>query len=361
MAIEPNELPDNEAAERDYERQLREMNEQLLISVVRQHELTEKAENAERATRQSEEQFRRSIEHAPIPVIMHAEDGEVLQVSRSWTDLTGYSLADNHVIQKWLTKAYGVGGEDVREAMRRAFLPSNNGKPLRAVVFDIATRAGEHRTWSFNASAPGVLADGRRFVVGMAEDITERRKTEEALRRSEERYRLFVNAVSDILYKMSADWSEMLSLEGKGFLDDTENPSLSWLEKYIPDTDRSLVQPAIAEALRTKSPFELEHRVVRADGSIGWAFSRAVPLLDASGEIVEWFGAASDITARKQSEEDLRRNHETLRQHADDLDRFNRVAVGRETRMIELKKEVNELSQRLGVAAPYPLEFEQEG
>jgi|GEM_PF-5973520 len=43
------------------------------------------------------------------------------------------------------------------------------------------------------------------------------------------------------------------------------------------------------------------------------------------------------------------------------LARFNRVAVGRETRMIELKKEINELRKRLGDAARYPLEFEREG
>ena len=67
---------------------------------------------------------------------------------------------------------------------------------------------------------------------------------------------------------------------------------------------------AINEAIRTKSIFELEHRVRRADGSLGWTFSRAVPLLDANGEIVEWFGAASDITERKQAEKALRESEE---------------------------------------------------
>ena len=59
----------------------------------------------------------------------------------------------------------------------------------------------------------------------------------------------------------------------------------------------------INEAIRTKSIFELEHRVLRVDGSLGWTFSRAVPLLDANGEIVEWFGAAGDVTERKRMEE----------------------------------------------------------
>jgi PAS domain S-box-containing protein len=62
---------------------------------------------------------------------------------------------------------------------------------------------------------------------------------------------------------------------------------------------------AIKEAIRNKSVLELEHRVLRLDGSVGWTFSRAVPLLDEKGEIVEWFGAASDITERKPAEEAL--------------------------------------------------------
>jgi len=60
------------------------------------------------------------------------------------------------------------------------------------------------------------------------------------------------------------------------------------------------VTAAINEAIRTKSIFELEHRVLRVDGSLGWTFSRATPLQDANGEIVEWFGAASDVTERKR-------------------------------------------------------------
>lgn len=68
-----------------------------------------------------------------------------------------------------------------------------------------------------------------------------------------------------------------------------------------------------------------------------------------------------DITERKHAENALRESHAELRLHADELARFNCVAVGRESRMIELKKEVNELCQRQNEAARYPLEFEKEG
>ena len=85
-------------------------------------------------------------------------------------------------------------------------------------------------------------------------------------------------------------------LQGKDFLADTERPSRSWLETYIPPEDQLEVLAVIREAIRSKSMFELEHRVIRADGTLGWMHSRALPLLGGGGEIVEWLGAASDIT-----------------------------------------------------------------
>ncbi len=50
----------------------------------------------------------------------------------------------------------------------------------------------------------------------------------------------------------------------------------------------------------------------RADGTLGWTYSRAVPLLNANGEILEWFGAASDVTARKEAEDNFRKLAQTL-------------------------------------------------
>ena len=71
--------------------------------------------------------------------------------------------------------------------------------------------------------------------------------------------------------------------------------------------------------------------------------------------------AIEDITERKRGEEALLEAHAELGSHVQELTRFNQAAVGRELRMIELKKEINELCRRHGEAARYPLEFEQDG
>jgi len=134
-----------------------------------------------------------------------------------------------------------------------------------------------------------------------------------ALHRGEERFRALVTASSDVIYRMAPDWSEMYRLEGREFLADSPGSSRNWLEHYIAPEDHAQVRKAIAEAIQSKGAFEMEHRVHRVDGSIGWTSSRAVPILNADGEILEWFGTATDVTERKRSEERLRASEERYR------------------------------------------------
>jgi PAS domain S-box-containing protein len=106
---------------------------------------------------------------------------------------------------------------------------------------------------------------------------------------------------------MSADWTEMRYLEGRDFIPDTKKPSRRWLEKYVQPDDQPHVMATVQEAIRTKSTFQLEHRVIRVDGTLGWTLSRAIPLFDECREITEWVGMASDVTERKRAEEALAR------------------------------------------------------
>ena len=122
------------------------------------------------------------------------------------------------------------------------------------------------------------------------------------LRGRDERFRALIAAGTDVMYCMSWDWSEMHQLNGNNFIAETKSSNPNWFQEYIHVDDRHHVKAVIDEAIQTKSTFELEHRVLLVDGSVGWTFSRAIPMQDAGGKIIEWFGAASDITERKRAE-----------------------------------------------------------
>lgn len=121
-----------------------------------------------------------------------------------------------------------------------------------------------------------------------------------------------IRSSTEVRYRISADWSELHQLNGGDFIPDTLGNDRHWLDRYIPPEDRDVVRAEIARATGTKSTYLIEHRVNRVDGSVGWALSRAIPMLDERGEIKEWIGVASDITERKNAEEALRRVHENL-------------------------------------------------
>jgi PAS domain S-box-containing protein len=165
------------------------------------------------------------------------------------------------------------------------------------------------------------------LLARQAADMIDHSRAEKELRESEERFRALVQASSDAVYRMSPDWSEMRQLHGRDFIADTQDPSSTWLQKYILPDDQPYVWATIDEAIRHKSIFELEHRILRVDGSLGWAASRAIPIMDAKGEILEWFGTASNVTERRKMEEDLRLSRDELelrvRERTDELVKAN--------------------------------------
>lgn len=180
----------------------------------------------------------------------------------------------------------------------------------------------ETRFYTFQVSL--LEAAGERILLDRSLETTAQVKSLEALRESEERFHGLVAATSDVLYRMNADWSEMRQLTSAGFLAYTEKPDSEWLQKYIHPDDQEHVLAVINEAVKSKGTFSLEHRVLRADGTIGWTYSRAVPVVSDTGEIIEWFGAADDITKRREAE--------------DALDQERRRAVAQTERMALLKE-----------------------
>lgn len=214
---------------------------------------------------------------------------------------------------------------------RQAGLVDALGKTMRSLQPDIELEwidiyasvalTGKTRRFEMESPSMGRWFDVFAFPVGdigarrvgiLFEDIIERKRMELALRESENRLASLIVASSDIIFKMDPDWSEMSELQGKGMIVAGEKP-VNWLNDQLLPEDQADMRAGIAAAVNGVKPFELEHRARKADGSVGWFFTRAVPILNDAGEITEWFGMATDVTERHRAEEELLHGSQMLR------------------------------------------------
>lgn len=259
------------------------------------------------ALRESEAKYRLLAETSPDMVYLIGTDGTVRFVNSHAAEAFDASPGD--LIGKDLAALFPPeAARHHLEGIRRVM------ETRQPVSHEIPENLPSGRLWIEARLTPVIGPDGTvSGVLGISRDITGRKEAGEALRESRERFRALVVASSDVVYCMSPDWTEMRRLSGRDFIADTRQPSRTWLQTYIPPEDRGRVLAVIHEAVRTKGTFELEHRVFRVDGSTGWTFSRAIPILDSDGEITEWFGMAADVTERKRREEELREIGEQYR------------------------------------------------
>ncbi len=133
---------------------------------------------AEEELRKSEERFRSSLVHSPLPVLMYDDREQILAVSQSWLEKTGYSREELRRLEDWTSRAYGERSGEVLEYIRRIIRTEPKAQPTELTIH---TKDGRERLWNFVASALGTQSDGRRLFVSMAHDATEQKAHEEQI------------------------------------------------------------------------------------------------------------------------------------------------------------------------------------
>lgn len=131
--------------------------------------------DASEKLRVSEERFRWAITNAPFPIMLRADDGEVLTVNHVWTELTGYTREDIPTVYDWLARAYGEKTASVRITVDSAFHYTGRKEWGEYIV---TTKEGNHLVWEFSTALMENLPDGRRTIMTMARDVTSQKQSE---------------------------------------------------------------------------------------------------------------------------------------------------------------------------------------
>ncbi|MEG3847437.1 CHASE3 domain-containing protein [Microcoleus sp. herbarium19] len=146
---------------------------------IKQNQLLGQLEYDRHSLQLTEERFRRAIIDAPLPIMLHAENGEILQINSAWTELSGYKYSEIATIEDWTEKAYGSRKSLVQADIDR--LHQLNAR-ISEGEYTIATAGGESRIWDFYSAPLGKLSDGRSIVISTAIDITARKQAEAEIR-----------------------------------------------------------------------------------------------------------------------------------------------------------------------------------
>jgi PAS domain S-box-containing protein len=134
---------------------------------------------AEMLLEESEKRLSHALAEAPFPIMIHAEDGEVVAISRAWTELSGYRHEDIPTTGIWAEKAYGAARAAAYEEINAIYGYKNRKNEGEYLV----RRAdGGERVWDFSSVGLGAGADGRRLAMSMASDVTERKSAELRIR-----------------------------------------------------------------------------------------------------------------------------------------------------------------------------------
>jgi PAS domain S-box-containing protein len=132
----------------------------------------------EQGLRASEERFRSSLLHSPVPILLFDDREQILAVSQSWLEQTGYSSEELRRIEDWTARAYGERSGEVLKRIRCTIPMEPEAKRAERMI---RTKDGRDRLWSFVTSALGSQSDGRRMFICVAQDVTERKTHEEQI------------------------------------------------------------------------------------------------------------------------------------------------------------------------------------
>ncbi len=306
------------------------------------YDITEQRKNEE-DIRKSEEKFRNIFGEMPDAAVILDMKGTLLESSREAERLSGYSKEELIGKNLFLTNILDTKSKAIA-VKSLALRFSGKGSPNLSLV--IRKKDGKRIPLEINSQIIDYM--GKKAALIILRDVSDRERVEKELRESEKR-------LNDILMS-SADWIWEVGRDGKytfasGKVKEIMGYSPGEIIGKTPfdlmeKEEANRVRKVFQETMSKKKPItDLENWNVRKDRRKVCLLTNGTPITDEKGNILGYRGVDKDITERKIREEELKTR-------ADELEKFSKLGVGRELRMIELKKRIRELEDKLKERRP---------
>jgi PAS domain S-box-containing protein len=298
---------------------------------------------AERQLQSAELRYRTIFENSAVAIMMVDAEERLI----SWNKFTEQLL--------------GMGEPQLRGRHIKDLYPESEWQKIRAL--SVRRKGMQHHLETRMTCANGEVIDvdislsvvydsdgGVTGSIGVIRDITERKQMEEALRRSERRFRQVAENAREWIWEVDADgvytYASPVVEKILGYKVEEILGKKNMCDFYHPeDTERLIAEGR--EVCKRRDVFaDLQLRAIAKNGNVVWLLRSGVPILDEKGSLVGYRGADIDITERKTAEE-------ALCHHVCEIERFNRLATARELRIVELKQKINGLAVASGVTPPY--------
>ncbi len=270
--------------------------------------------------------------------------GTITYVNEKFCTISQYSkdelIGQNHRILN--------SGHHPKEFFRRIYITIANGKVWHGEIKNRAKDGSIY--WVDTTIVPTLSPDGKpQQYVAIRADITERKRAEEALRESEERFQAMANGIQQLAWMAEADghifWYNARWYEYTGT---TFEQMQGWGWQSVQDAD---MLPKVLEGWKSSiasgEPFDMEFPLRGADGHFRMFLTRVMPVRDSENRVVRWFGTNTEISERKQTEERLAGQAEELSRQAEELLRSQQAL---ETQTLMLQSVLDSMQEGLVAA-----------
>jgi PAS domain S-box-containing protein len=267
-------------------------------------DITERKQ-AEEALRESEERYRDLFENANDIIYIHDLQGNYTSFNKAGLKITGYTREEALL----LNVADVVAPWNLEQARQRIAEKVAGRVPSTGYELEIIAKDGSRIALEIKSRL--ILQDGVIVgIQGIARDISERKRAEEALRKSEaylaEGQRLSHTGSWSRNIATGEIFCSQETFRIYGFDPARATPSYDLFLEFVHPEDRLFVDQLFEKVLRERSEFDMEFRIFRSDGSVRYIHSVGHPVFNEAGDVIEVIGSDLDVTERRQADEERR-------------------------------------------------------